>query len=289
MRRGLLVFGVLIPLATVLPLLAQSREERAVRALVERVIQANNSVDEQVARQPLDDLSRNAGPFFPPFAVGAATGADLNPLLGQLLAQVSARSLSTTGPVTVRVDRNMAWAAYPWRAEMTFRDGTRRSLEGRTTITFLRDGKNWRISHWHSSLPAHFPRSAAALDAEGQSILKIERDAWEAVKNKQTDGLADYFAEDASVFDESQAYRLRGREEILRALDAWLHQSSLTNYQILDPQVQVLGDTALLTYYFSESGVSGGKDFSNAGKISMVFVKRDGRWRALHEHRSVNR
>lgn len=58
---------------------------------------------------------------------------------------------------------------------------------------------------------------------------------------------------------------------------------------MLDPQVQVFGDTALLTYYYSESGVSNGKEFSSNGKASIVFVSQDGKWKAMHEHLSANR
>ena len=92
----------------------------------------------------------------------------------------------------------------------------------------------------------------------------------------------------ASIFGESQAYRLRGKGEILRGLNTCLRQSDLRSYQMLDPQVQVLGDTALLTYYYSETGMRDGKSFSDAGKISMVYVKQGGKWRVLHEHIAMN-
>ena len=77
-------------------------------------------------------------------------------------------------------------------------------------------------------------------------------------------------------------------DEILREMEAGRKQSHVLSYQILDPQVQVLGDTALLTYYYSETGTRDAKSYSNAGKISVVFVKQDGKWRALHEHIAQN-
>ena len=275
-------------MASVRPVMGQSRDERAVRALVDRLVQANNSVDEKVARQPLADLAQNGGPFFPPFMVAVDSASGLDPMLTQLLSQVSARTFSMSGPLALQVDKNLGWAAFPWRAELTFNDGTRRSLEGRTTLAFARDGKDWKVSHWHSSLPAVFPPSASVLNAEGQAILQIERNAWEAVKNKQVDLMADYFTDDASMFVADQAYRVSGKAQIMSDLKGWVSRSDLHSYQLLDPQVQVFGNTALLTYYFSETGVSGGKDFSEAGKFSVVFVKRDGKWRAIHEHESTN-
>jgi len=105
--------------------------------------------------------------------------------------------------------------------------------------------------------------------------------------NKQVAALGDYFTDDASYFDETQAYRVRGKADILRALHDELRQVTVPSYQMLDPQVQVVGNTALVSYYFTELGLTDGKEFSSAGRISTVFVKQDGGWRALDEHRSV--
>ena len=71
-------------------------------------------------------------------------------------------------------------------------------------------------------------------------------------------------------------------------MEARFKQGDVLSYQLLDPQVQVLGDAALMTYYYSETGMRDGKSYSNAGKISMVFVKQGGKWRGLHEHIAQN-
>jgi len=268
---------------------AQTRDEQAIRALIDRAIQADSSVDEKVARQILGDHSSSAGPFFPLYVPSVASVAGVDQLVSQALAAVSARSVSATSPINVRVDKNLAWATLTWRADITFKDGTRRSFDGRSTATFVREGKNWKFAHWHDSLPAQPPPSASELQAEAAAVLQVERNAWEAAKNKQLEALADYFAEEASVFGGGQAYRLRGRADIMRDMEAWIKQTDLQTYQILDPEVKVLGDTALLTYYFTESGVRDGKSYSSAGKMSMVFVKQGGKWRVLHEHESANR
>lgn len=291
MRRGFLFavsMAFVVSLLPARPAQAQSKEESAIRALIERTIQVNNSVDAKVVQQAMADLGQNAGPFYPPFTASASSPADLVPLVGRILAAVSARSFSATGPITVRVEKDQGWAAYTWRAEVTFKDGARQSFDGRTTAAFVRDGKNWKYAHWHSSLVAPYPLSGKELEAEGQAILKIERDAWEAYKNKQIDAFNDYYAENASAFSDTQAYRVRGRADILREMEAGFKQGDVLSYQILDPQVQVLGDAALLTYYYTETGVRDGKSYNNAGKISVVFVKQGGKWRALHEHIAQN-
>ena len=288
MRRvfPLVVIALLASAGTVQ---AQIKDEQAIRALIDRGIQAGNSVDMNIVRQLFGEYSQVGGPFYPPFGNPLASVAEVEGFATQMLGQVSARSYAATSPIAVHVDRSTAWATYTWRTDVTFKDGTQRSFEGRSTLSFAREGKSWKISHWHSSLPAVLPPTSATVNAEAQTILQVERSAWEALKNKQGAGWESYFAEDASILTEGQAYRIRGKADILSRLASWLEQAELRSYQILDPQVQVFGDTALLTYYFTESGVAAGKEFSNAGKLSVVFIKQRGAWRALHEHRSVNR
>jgi uncharacterized protein (TIGR02246 family) len=289
MRRMLLGWFLIAPLIFAGMARAQSREERDIRAVIDRAIQAASSVDANVVQQSFADYSAGAGPFFPPFAASLNSVADVQAASSRILGQVSARTLTPTGPSNIKVDKNLAWAEFPWKYDLTFKDGTRQSYEGRTTVTFARERKNWKITHWHHSIPASMPLTGAALQAEADAVLKVERDAWEAVKNKNIDALSDYYAEDASMFSEDQAYRIRGKADLVRAMKALIDQIDVASYQMLDPQVQVLGNTALLTYYFSLTGTSGGENFSHSGKISVVFVKQDGKWRVLHDHSSATR
>ncbi|MBI1939873.1 MAG: nuclear transport factor 2 family protein [Acidobacteria bacterium] len=289
MRRMLFRLFLIAPLLCAGLAKAQSRDERDIRALVDRALQAVSTVDPKAAKQILAEYAPGAGPFFPPFTASLNSVADVESDLVQTLPQLSARTVTATGPVNVKVDKNSAWATLPWKADVTFKDGTRRSFSGRSTLTFARDRKNWKIAHWHHSLPAPPPLTGSALQAEADAILKMERDAWEAAKNKQMDAFADYFTEDASMFGEGQAYRVRGKADLMRGLEAWINQNDLRSYQLLDPQVQVVDNTALVTYYFSVAGTRAGKDFSESGKVSMVYVKQDGKWRVLHEHSSASR
>lgn len=291
MRRGILV--CLSALAIVLtvavrPAGAQSRDERDVRAVLDRVFQTFNSVDEKVAKQVFAEFSATAGPIYPPFLPTASSTAELERHLSEVLAQASARKFQVTSGPNIRVERNLAWAAFTWRSDMTMKDGSQGSYDGRTTLAFRKEGRNWRITHVHSSLPARMPPTASALKQEGQAVIQVERAAWEALKNKDLNALSDYFTENSSLFSQGQAYRTSGRTDLLRGLENWINQGELRSYQMLDPQVEVVGDTAVLTYYFTAVEVRGGKDYNRAGKVSLVFVKQGRKWRVLHEHVSTN-
>ena len=289
MSRLILRLFLIAPLVFAGLARAQSREERDIRALLDRGFQAASSVDPKVARQLLSEYGSGAGPFFPLYGPALSSVSDVESQMTQTLGQLSARTVSPTGPINVKADRNTGWATFSWKADLTYKDGTRTSSEGRSTVTFVRERKKWKFAHWHHSIPAPAPLTGSALQAEGDAVLKVERDAWEAAKNKEIDALSDYFTEDASMFSDSEAYRLRGKADLMRSMETWINRSDLHSYQMLDPQVQVVGNTALLTYYFSLAGTRSGKDFSQSGKITMVFVKQDGKWRALHEHVSAAR
>lgn len=291
MRRfAYFVMSVMFVLSAfgVRPAAAQSKDEQAIRALIDRNIQANNSVDEKVIKQAMTDLGTGAGPFYPPFVQSAASVADLEPLMARIVATLSARAFKVTGPVAIHVEKKIGWANYTWHVDATLRDGSKRSFDGRTTAAFALEGKNWKYVHTHNSLAAPFPLSGKELEAEKQAIIQLERDVWEAYKNKQIEAFNGYYADDASAFSDDQAYRVRGKADILRGMEALMKTSDVLSYQILDPEVKVVGDTALLTYYYTENSMKDGKSSERAGKVSMVFVKQDGKWRALHEHMATN-
>ncbi len=132
--RTLLALLLGLLLLSAAPVRAQSRDARAVRALIDRLIQASNSVDPAVVRQALGEFSTTAGPLFPPFGNPPASLSALGARCEQTLAGLAARTLVTTTPVTVNADRRSAWSAFSWRAEHTFKDGTRHAFDGRATL-----------------------------------------------------------------------------------------------------------------------------------------------------------
>ena len=252
MRRfvSVVVFAaVALPVLAARPAWAQSKQERAIRALIDRNIQANNSVDEKLVKQATADLGTGAGPFYPRFEQSAGSTGEIETLMMRSLTAASSRTFTVTEPVTIHAEKKTGWANYTWHTDITLRDGTKRSFDGRTTAAFALEGKNWKYVHWHNSIATPRPKVGKELEAEEQAIIKLERDGWEAYKNKQIEAFNDYYADEASAFMDDQAYRVRGKADILRGMEGAMKQSDLLSYQMLDPQVHVLGDTALLTYY----------------------------------------
>ena len=51
-----------------------------------------------------------------------------------------------------------------------------------------------------------------------------------------------------------------------------------------DQRVRVYGDTAVVTGRFSGKGRLNGKPFTTDERFTSVWIKRDGRWKAISEH-----
>ena len=49
---------------------------------------------------------------------------------------------------------HLAWATATWHAELTKKDGSKESLEGRYTAVVEKRGDKWLVIHEHMSLPA---------------------------------------------------------------------------------------------------------------------------------------
>lgn len=269
---------------------AQSKEEREVRVVLDRMFKMANTVELKDAQQTLADHSRSGGPFFPAYGQMQSSLTEIEQTMTQGLAQLASRSYRASGPMQVRADKNIAYATFPWRLEVAMKDGSHFAADGRATVAFAREGKNWKIVHWHSSLPAPPPATRAMVAAETEKVIAVEKASWEAVKSNQPERLNDYFGESYSLFEPSQAYRMRStRAEMVSWFKTWLENTSLRSYQVLEPSVELFGDAAVLTFYFTTNTVTAGKEATETGKTTVVFRKENGQWRAVHEHVSSNR
>ena len=121
------------------------------------------------------------------------------------------------------------------------------------------------------------------LNAE-EDILALERqglDQW-AAGNPQ--GYAHTATDDVTYFDDiAAATRIEGREAWLRYL------ASLPipphSYEILDPRVQVYGNTGILTLHFQATGPDG--EEWQPWKATSVYRYAEGGWRQVHAHWSL--
>ena len=286
--RSTSVFTLILLLASPPALPADSKEDRAIRELVDKFRQAANSTDAIRVKRLLGEISQPGGPFYTPFGNVIRSAGDLEAEIETSLETLVSRSFSITSPFSIQRDDKMAWTSYSWRTDTVHIDGSRHSLRGRDSLVFAKRGKNWKLQHLHSSIPASIPATEVSIQMDAQAVLDQEHAIWTAFKDQQIDTIALGLEENYSALEDGQVYRIQGKNTFLSSAADWIIQNELRSFQLLDPKLAILGDTALLTYYYVSSGLSEGSPFSHSGKATSVYIRKDGKWLALHSHHTLN-
>ncbi|HKZ83809.1 MAG TPA: nuclear transport factor 2 family protein [Anaerolineae bacterium] len=68
--------------------------------------------------------------------------------------------------------------------------------------------------------------------------------------------------------------------------NAWAGASSAWRYDLLEPRLQVYGDTAVVSYTLMVSTAREDGITHRTHNESRVLVKREGRWQIVHVHKS---
>lgn len=114
------------------------------------------------------------------------------------------------------------------------------------------------------------------------TLEKLERDGWEAFKNKDDKAYTALCAPDyTGVFADGQP-----PHDLKSALQA-MHGMTVNNYQLSDLKVTALGpDAALVTYTATPNITAGGKTQDYKLAVTDAWVKQAGSWKAIRYHES---
>ena len=129
------------------------------------------------------------------------------------------------------------------------------------------------------------PASAADDPKVAAEIMALARAQWAAeVAGKSIAEQSASTAADYTEFNPDYPARIDGKELADRLNAAWVSDGSKTlAADMVNPKVQVYGDTAILTYNFV--GVTRDKDGKNspsAAKSTRVYAKVNGKWMLVH-------
>ena len=235
--------------------------------------------------------------FFDPGLTSPILGlGDYKAFLKQVEGKVHYQGSEFIDPRVVIVGE-AAVLSYNYRSSELAPEGTILSQTpwNATEVYFRRDGQ-WRIVHTHWSFLRHkLPESlevplpvqmsqqayAGVLD----EVMALESAAMERWRKGDPWGFIELYAPQATYFDTGTPQRLIGE-----ALWAELGQrEGQIHYDVMDfiaPRVQVLGNTAVLTYRFFSTRLN--PDGSISSRVpwncSEVYVHLDGKWRIIHNH-----
>ena len=128
--------------------------------------------------------------------------------------------------------------------------------------------------------------AAASVEKDARDIRAAIISMWSAVEVGDVDGYLKYVHPSYTLFGENDIYLQSGK-----ALERESYEDYLSRYKGIrtfmhQPEFHVRGDTAWVTYYWSDSGFSRetGNRFTTQGKSTRIFVKENGKWLCIHGH-----
>jgi len=117
-----------------------------------------------------------------------------------------------------------------------------------------------------------------------QTILGIEKEMVRDFNAGKIDELLGHFHPRVVGFSSTQQERIAGHAAMKKTFNYYFQASSRMKYQISQPQVQVMGDAAVATFYWTVELGAGRPRHLIKGRGTHVYAHQQGKWRIVHEH-----
>ncbi len=127
-------------------------------------------------------------------------------------------------------------------------------------------------------------KESISTEEEKQQIKSTLIAMWDAIEKGNIERYASYVHEDFTQFGEYDSVLRSGKEAEVKAIKEWIENSMPIHTEMHKPNVTINGNTAFITYYWSDSGSTNGEPFATQGKSTRIFVKENGAWLCIHGH-----
>jgi len=135
------------------------------------------------------------------------------------------------------------------------------------------------------ALPVRVAAQASSPAGDEAAIEAALVDMWDALETGDLERYAAHLHPDFTAFGETDPYLNEGKAYELRSVADWIRRVPGVHTEMHQPRVMVRGDTAWITYYWTDVGVTiQGERQTSAGKSTRIFVKEGGRWLCIHGH-----
>jgi len=112
-------------------------------------------------------------------------------------------------------------------------------------------------------------------------VVALERAALERWGKGDPGGFLEICAPDVVYFDPSLERRIDGLAALTRYYEGLWGTVSFERFELINPQVQVVGDAAILTFNYASYGAAGGPSRWNCTE---VFRREADVWRIIQTH-----
>ncbi|HYK90454.1 MAG TPA: DUF4440 domain-containing protein [Acidobacteriota bacterium] len=179
----------------------------------------------------------------------------------------------------VRVCGNLALATGTWTERITFNQDTLAPIEGggNWSAGFQRQGDgSWKwqsvVANSNRPLPGN-----TADSAEEQALVKIELELAKAIEKSDAAATGRFLAKEWTIASDG---KVQSRAQSMADFKAGAYKVESVKLTDLNPHV--FGDTAIVSMTAAMKGKYKGQDFPPLVRSVDFFVKREGRWQAVH-------
>jgi uncharacterized protein (TIGR02246 family) len=137
------------------------------------------------------------------------------------------------------------------------------------------------------ALPVALLLAAPNVRADAVSEVQAATAKWiDAFNRKSTRDIVALYAKDAVFFGTTSPV-LRDSPELVQDYFKALPTFGDATISIGDQRVQVFGDVAIHTGYYTRASMQGGTLVRNPARFTFVYARRDGRWQIVNHHSSA--
>jgi len=126
--------------------------------------------------------------------------------------------------------------------------------------------------------------NSVSIEEESENIKETLIAMWDAIEKEDIERYASYVHPDFTQFGEYDSILRVGKNAEVKGIEGWMDSADNIQTKMIDPLVTVKGNTAWITYYWSDQGLENGKTFATKGKSTRIFVKENGKWLCIHGH-----
>lgn len=117
-------------------------------------------------------------------------------------------------------------------------------------------------------------------------ILMLERAALDRWGQGDPGGFLELYGADVTYFDPATAARIDGHQSMVDYYYPWIGKIQIPRYEMLNPNVVIDGDMALLTYNLVNyvRGADGAESVGTRWNSTTVYQRRGDAWKVIHSH-----
>jgi uncharacterized protein (TIGR02246 family) len=139
-------------------------------------------------------------------------------------------------------------------------------------------------AHWIAAIAL---LSCGPLSADAVSDVEAATQQWiTAFNQKNARGIVALYAKDAVLFGTSSG-TLRDKPELVWDYFKGIADLGDATISTGDHRVQVFGNLAINTGYYTRTSMQNGKEVRNPARFTFVYELREGKWMIVNHHSSA--